>query len=542
MKIETILKSKRNLIVMAIGILVFSASMQSQVTRDHRNKGGDDPFTRLKAEAKRTKTEKSNMKSVKITVNDPNWKGETKSKIKFVPFKLEDDKGRAISSGKRIVLKNGKAATAQEVINELNEIEKKLNAKGYSLRNKTSPIISKTVTSSAYLDGKRKMVPRSKGVLKKGTVLKNYMSLEKKVKIESSTSGGRTKTITLKPFSMYTEREKIEVNKYNYLTESGTIKAKKQKGARRFINIKPKQIGNLSPISEYKPSDKRANWNFGNPKTFQASIEGTLHRYAKIYPFDPKNPEKNKSEFNVSATGKVKGTLRENSMDILNASCGFYVPSNESKKMRANMQVKILGTTIFNKSTLHSQQASFSKVHAKSFDNSFEIEVPIVAGIDFVGLVGIRGEVGFEYNGEIHRTVAMVKGKPIVNLEGYGKAGIEFLKVFGGGVEGTLSFIKGELELQAYSGIFNQNSEQIVVGINHYFGYDINILKGSLNAYAEVCVPEFVPIYGGDCKRYKHNLFDWDGFSSSGTVDQGSATYTLANIAKYDEELVIIGN
>ena len=69
-----------------------------------------------------------------------------------------------------------------------------------------------------------------------------------------------------------------------------------------------------------------------------------------------------------------------------------------------------------------------------------------------------------------------------------------------------------------------------------------NMLSGKLDAYAEVCVPDFVPIYGGDCKRITHNVFNWDGFKASGTIAEGSNTHTLANIAKYDEEPVMIGN
>jgi len=483
------------------------------------------------------------MKSVKITINDPNWKGRSKAKIKFVPFKLEDKNGRAIPPNRMITLKNDKKSTAQEAIDKLNKIEQKLNAQGYSLRNRSPNTISRTITGNKHLDGRRASAPKSVGALKKSTALKRYMSLEKKVGIASTFFNSNKKSITLKPYSMYTESEKKEINQYNFSKKSdGGVIAKKIVVPRHYQKLRTKRFANLSAITEYKPTDNVANWNFGNPNSFHASFEGRLHRYAKIYPFDSKNPEKNKSEFNVSATGKVKGTILNNSMDILYASAEFNAPSNVSKKMTAKIQVKVLGSTIFNESKSHAQEASFSDDPSISFDNSFEFEVPIIAGLDFVGLIGAKGEVGFEYKGEIQRTVALIEAKPIVNLTGYGKAGLEFAEVFGGGVEGELSFIKGNLELQAYSGIFNQNSEQIVVGINHYFGYDINMLSGSLDAYAEACVPDFVPIYGGDCKRFTHNVFKWDGFKTSGTIAEGSFTHTLLNIAKYDEEPVLIGN
>ncbi len=544
MKTKAKLKQKRIILSIIIGFLtlVYIAPVQAQIVRDHRNNKGNDPYERLKVAANKTTVLESKMKPVVITVNDPNWQGTSKEKIKFVPFKLEDNNGRAVPPNRSITLKNGIITTAQKAINKLNKAERKLNAQGYSLRNKTPKTISRTYTSNIYLDGRKATAPKSVGALKKGAVLKKYMSLEKKVGIATSFDNIKGKTITLKPYSMYTEREKKEVNKYIFSNTSGTIMAKKLIVPRRFKKFKTKRFANLSKIYEHKPKDNYANWSFGDPNSFQASIEGTLHRYAKIYPFDPKNPEKNKSEFNVSATGKAKGTLRNNSIDIINATCEFNAPSDVSKDMTAKIQIKFLGTTIINETKSHAQKTSISKNHSKSFDNSFEFTVPIIAGIDFVGLIGAKGEVGFEYEGKIERTIASIKAKPIANIRAYGKAGVEFAQVFGFGVEGELSFIKGNLDLQAYAGIFNQNSEEIVVGINHYLGYDINILSGSLDAYAEACIPDFVPFKGGDCKRYTHNIFEWDGFKASGTIDEDSLTYTLANIAKYDEEPVLIGH
>ncbi|MCW5515427.1 hypothetical protein [Muriicola sp. Z0-33] len=511
--------------------------------RDQRNKSVDDPFARLKKEAQRSPVQKNKMKAVKISSNNPNYRATSKGKIKFVPFKLEDKNGRAVSPGRSITLKNGRRTTAQQAIDKLNETEKLLNAQGFSLRNKTPKTISRTYTSNRYLNARKATAPRSVGTFRKGANLKKFMSLEKKVGVVTSFDNVKGKVITLKPFSMYTESEKKEINKYNFSkSSSGRMMAKRTIVPRRFQKFRIERIGNLSPIHEYKPADKTAIWSFGHPDTFQASIEGRLHRYAKIYPYDPNNPEKNKSEFNVSASGKVKGTILNNSMDILSASGEFNAPSDVSKKMTTNIQLKILGTAIINDNRSFPQKHSISDSYSKSFDNSFEFEVPIIAGIDFVGLIGIKGELGYEYEGKIERTVAQVDAKPLVNLKAYGKAGLEFAEVLGGGVESELTFIKADMELQAYTGIWNQNSEEIVVGINHYFGYDVNMLSGKLDAYAEVCVPDFVPIYGGDCKRITHNVFNWDGFKASGTIAEGSNTHTLANIAKYDEEPVMIGN
>jgi len=496
-----------------------------------------DPFTRLKKEAQKTAVIKSKMNPVKITANNPNWKTRSRTAIKFVPFKLEDKNGNAISPNEKVTLKTGKVITAQELIDKTNELERKLNAQGYSLRNDSKKIVSNTVTGKKFLDGRKALAPKSIGVFKNEPEVKRFMSLEKKVNVAGLSPFGKTKTITLKPYSSYTESEKKEVNNYNYSNKSGTVMAQKITKPRRFDKFKTQKVGNLSKLYKVDKTNKK-NWGFGHPSTFQASMEGSITRFAIIYPFDPQKPEKNKSEFRVSATGKAKGALFGNEMDILNASGEFYAPSDVSKNMSAKIQVKALETSLFSLNKSYPQKKSFSREHGKTFDKSFAIEIPIITGIDFKGLIGVKGEVGFEYEAKIERTVASIHAKPIVNLEGYAEAGVEFLDLLGGGVGGKLKFIKGEFDLNAHTGIWNQNSEEIVVGINYYFGYDVEMLSGEMYAYLEACVK-----YIGCYRPLEHTFFKWDGFKDSGTIIKGdNVPFTLANIAKYNDAPVFTQN
>ncbi|WP_296380147.1 hypothetical protein [Winogradskyella sp.] len=495
-----------------------------------------DPFTRLKKEAQKTVLKKSKMESVKITTNNPNWKTRSRTEIEFVPFKLEDDNGKPISPNEKITLKTGKIITAQELIDKTNDLERKLNKQGYSLRNNSKKIISTTVTGKQFLDDRKALAPKSIGAFKNEPQVKNFMSLEKKVKVGGRSPRGRRKTITLKPYSMYSEREKKLVNTYNFLNTSGNVLAQKTTKLRNYKDFKLKKLGNLSKLYKVDITNKR-DWGFGNPSTFQAKIEGSINRFAIIYPFDSKNPDRNKSEFKVTAKGKAKGALFGNEMDILNASCMFYAPSNISKNMVASVSVKAMETTLFSLNKSYPQRKSFSKTHGKTFDKSFEIEIPIIAGIDFKGLIGVKGEVGFEYEAKIERTVASVHAKPIVDLKGYAEAGVEFLDLLGGGVGGKLTFIKGEFDLNAHTGIWSQNSEEIVLGIKYYFGYDVEMLSGEMYAYLEACIK-----YIGCYRPVEHQFFKWDGFKDSGTIVEGDILIPLANIARYDEQPVLSQN
>lgn len=499
-----------------------------------------DPFTRLKKEAQKTAIIKSEKNPIIINQSNRNWEliKKNKRKITFVPFKLEDKEGNPIEPNKRVTLKNGNTTTAQAFINEINILEKKLNAQGYSLRNNDEKVVSRLVTDNKFLDGRRSLAPKSIGSFKSEIEVKRFMSLEQKVKVAGPSQGGKSKLITLKPYSSYTTKERNNLNKYSFTTKSGAIVAEKKALKNKPLkDRKLKRVGNLSKLYEVNKTNSK-NWNFGNPEVFQASIEGSITRFAKIYPFIVEKKDSNKSEFRVKASSKVKGSLLGNNVDVLNASGDFYAPSNLSKNMFAKVQIKAFETSLFSLNKTYPQKKSFSETYAKTFDESFPIRIPLLPGIEFKGLIGVKGEVGFEYSAEIARTVASVHAKPLIDLKVYGEGGLSLIGVVGGGVEANLTLIKGELDLNAYTGIFNQNSEEIVAGVNYYFGYNIEILSGSLSAFGEVCSPIDIP-FVDDCYRKTHKLFDWSGFKDSGTIIAGGFTpITLVNITRFDEEPV----
>ena len=425
-----------------------------------------NPFSRLKAAAKKSSKSVSSLSPVKITKNNQYWKEIKKSKKAFVPFKLEDKNGNPVSPNKNIILKNGNNITAQEFINKANEYEKKLNNLGFSLRDSRRILLSKTITAPIFLDQKVAKTKKSIAPRRLGNNLKNYMNPNNKV-------GG----LTLKPYSTYSNSEKQKLKSYRFSEKNGNLIAKKVAVPLKKAIFKKPTYGTLKNIYEVDKT-KRYDWNFGNPNTFQASIEGSINYYAKIYPFNEDNPNESLSEFRVKAIGKAKGSLFGYSQDILNASAEFYAPAKTSEKMTARITIKAVGTTLFNINKKYTQSVSYTKIYGKSFDKSFPIQIPIGLGIDFKGLIGIKGEAGFEYGTQINRTFVQANAKPIVDLEGYAEAGVEFLGLLGGGVGGNLTFIKGDLALHGFAGLLNQNSEELLFAASYYFDYDLNILSG----------------------------------------------------------------
>ena len=488
-----------------------------------------DPYSRLKLAADKSSTEKNQLTPVKIQRTDPNWKPINKAPIPFRPFELKDKNGAPVQPNRPFTLRNGRTITAKEFIEKLNEIEKKANAQGYTLRSSTPVVVSKTVTDRQTLSGNLKSLPVSIAPLKTEAEVKAFMSPYRKVG-----------DLTLKPFDEYTKEEKQLLSTYSF-SKSGArgVTTTKLNRAKRIRPELPLIVG--SPKSLYNTDiTNTKTWERGASETFQVGIEGKLHRYAKIYPFNPEHPEKSQSEFKVSASGRIWGSLFSHSIDLLNGSVEFYAPADADKKMSAKINIKAAGITLYNFSREYEQSMSFSDTYGKNFDKSFPIEVPIGYGFEFKGKIGIKGSIGFEYGGSLYRSFASVQGKPIAEIDGYAEAGLEFLDIIGGGVGGKLTLLKGSLGLDAFAGIWSQDAEQIVLAISYHFGYDLEMLSGSLYCYVDVCYPDWVPFKGGDCSRlFDHELFEWEGLKRSGTIAEGTESFVLANIWAVERPLLM---
>ena len=151
------------------------------------------------------------------------------------------------------------------------------------------------------------------------------------------------------------------------------------------------------------------------------------------------------------------------------------------------------------------------------------------SGINFSGKIGVRGSAGIEYSGTLYRTFASANVSPVAQISGYAEAGVNVIGIFGLGVGGQLTFVKGDLDLQAFVGIWSQNSEKIVLAYTYAFEYDIELLKGKLYAYAEACSPIPLP-FVDDCVKYTHDIFTWSGYDKSGVIAADSKTFVIANL------------
>jgi hypothetical protein len=453
---------------------------------------------------------------VVVPVNPADWKLFQKTPIVYKHFPMVGKNGAAIAPFTPITLKSGKKITASEYFARLNKTEKTLNAQGYTIRNSRTEKISAHVTGREFLEDMVAKHVKPIGLLRTEAQLTSLMSTTRQVG-----------NIVLKPESEYTAAERNALNNVYFETQGDNIIAKIknfQSGAAAPIPgvVAPVNPKALKTINEKDDEE----WSVGKQSTIKAGVRGELTRVASIYQFNPQSPGTSMSSFRVIGKGNVYGYLLNKKFDLLKAEANFFAPADSAKKMTARVKADVAGFNIFNFNTSYPQKKTITGNRTQSINQSFPIEgFPIGGGLSFTGKIGVKGSAGLKYNATLGRGYVTASTTPSANISAYAEAGLEFLDFLGGGVGGTLTFIQGKLELRGSLFLALQNAEQIVVGYSHYFGVDLNLLKGRLYVYVEACVP-----FTDWCKRWEHDIFDWDGEKAKGTISEGQKTLTIANL------------
>lgn len=477
----------------------------------HTLNAQDNPYERMKKAAKAKPVYKSELPAVTVTTKSPVWKSVFKSPIQYKPIEMVDKTGRRILPDEIITLKNGKKITAKEFFETLNAIEKKLNAQGQSLRNSNQRLASFTETKKNYLEGRVQYLPKPIGGLRSKDEIKTILNPSKKIG-----------PFQLKPINQYTPEEKKKIQLVSFQNNKGQLTVKPIiKTARPVLQIPPASV----PFKTiYNVTSK--DWNIGDVNTFQAGISGDLTREVKVYSIDFLDPEKSKMELKVAAKGRVYGSLYNNSMDLMNVKAEFFSPSDVTRNMTSNLFISLGGTTVLNLTTPYNDIQTITGRQDLDIQKEFPVRIPIVAGIDFVGRLGVEGVVGVEYDASFGRMFAGLQLKPLAEINGYAEAGVQLVHMLEGGVGFNLTFLRGNLDLQAFIGVMGGNENQLLIAETYYYGYEVSTLNGKVYCYWEFCSPIPLPFID-DCYRKEHTLFEWSGYSKSGTIDEGNKQYII---------------
>ena len=474
-------------------------------------KAQEDPYHRMKIAASARPVYKSELHAVIVTPTSPVWKSASKSPIQYKPIEMVDKNGRHIQPDEIITLKNGNKITAKEFFETLNDIEKKLNVQGHSLHVNNQKVASFTDTRAKFLEGRLQNLPKPIAGIRTKEEIEKILNPSIKVG-----------TIQLKPISQYTSEERRKLKSVSFHDNMGRVTIKpKNKTIAPVLQIPPPSVP-FKTISNVTSKD----WSIGDINTFQAGISGDLTREVKVYSIDYFDPEKSKIELKVAAKGRVYGSIYGNSMDIMNVSTEFYSPSDQSQNMTSNLIVSLGGMTVLNLTTPYTDIETIRGRQDMSIHKEFPVRIPIVAGMDFVGRLGVEGVVGVEYDASMGRMFAGLQVKPLAELNVYAEAGFQLVRLLEGGVGYKMTFLRGNLDLEAFIGVMGGNENQLLIAETYYYGYEISTLSGQVYCYWELCSPIPLP-FVDDCYRKEHILFDWIGNSESGTMDEGNKQYII---------------
>ena len=489
-----------------------------------------DPFTLLKQAASQRTLQREMVANVALSENDGRRRVERKTALAFRPFEMVDKGGRKIDPNETVTV-NGRSIRAQEFFDKLNEIEKEQNAKGYSIRD-NRPLIVDIVTPASSLDGNAERMPKSISRLKTAGELETVTAATKRVG-----------NVELKYSGEYSAAEKKKLSETTFSTDaSGTLSASytpppatKTTSANKLSNMTGVWGGNKnlpattatgtsagtsSPVKLINETSTK-DWSFGADSTLRAGFKADLTRYAKIYPFNPQSPGKSLSEFRVNCNARVYGTIFNHTLNFFSAGMEFYAPSDSTKQMTAKGTISAVGITILSMNESATQSKTYSKFSGIHYDKSFGITIPICCGVSFTGTIGVKGDVGLNYNGGLYRTVAKLEATPVIDLKGYAEGGLQAgIVKFGAGAE--ITFIKAQAPLYGLVGIWNQDARQIVVGYSYYMGYDLSMLSGRLYGFADICCP-----FIGCARVGEVNFFKWGGYTQSGTIADGTTSYVI---------------
>lgn len=491
---QRVFLQKKNLRLLLPALVIFAVS-SLQVK-------AQDPFMRLKTAAMAGQTQTLQLSKVTLTSSNPVWKPVSLKPVTYVPFPMQDAFGKTLKPTDKVTLKNGKVITALEYFTQLNDVEKKLNLQGYSVRTGPSvTTVSKVLTPLTDLAGRVSLLSTSIGPLRSEEALKSYMNTEKKVG-----------TLILKPIDKYTAEELETVSNTNFAVSNNVI-SQIGNAVTTSVTQAPPAPTVLKGLNEFTTKD----WYVGNPATFKAGIKGTLTRKAQFYNY-PNSKQLN--EYRVTVNGTVYGTIFNNTLNLLTGDAEFYAPSDPTKPLSATLTIRIVNAVVLNLNETYPQYKNLAQTKAAPVDQFFPIEVPIVAGVNFSGKIGVRGSVGIESSADIYRSYLMTRVKPVADIMAYVEAGANVLGVLELGVGGNLTFLKSNIDMEASVGLYSANARQVVAFYNYYMGYDLNMLSGNLFGYADVN-------YFLDTKRFTHEFFNWTGFRQSGTTAEAFNTYTF---------------
>jgi hypothetical protein len=360
--------------------------------------------------------------------------------------------------------------TGRQLLDEINKLEQKYNALGYSIRRPvTTPIVIKE-------------------------------SIVKRDLLQRQLQNSKLKYRPLVP---------VKAPKF----------ANMQANYTQRLNQMPSIVQNLNKIQPSlsetipQPINQEKNYDdyWGDRDFFAAGLHGKIKFYA------------DKDKIQASAEGKATAVVFNHEWTILSINGGSEAPTTKSDgQMHAYLKVTALGDDLFAPIDRRGK-APLPIVEDDqniSVDESVKIPVVELGPFSINVTLGFHGQAGIRYGIYLNPGNLQARFMPYLETSAYGQVGLNVwvLVSIEAGIGARLTLFNDYLTLSAIAGIgFDQ--PQPYFFYEYYAKNTIDALSGEIYAYVTVD-------YYIDSTTWKWNIFSWNGFHHDGYVI-GPVTYNV---------------
>ncbi len=395
-----------------------------------------------------------------------------KAPVTHKPFQLPAPKmgEKAITPDTQVKLRNGKTVTAEEVLKELNKIEKMLNDLGHSLRDdpKTNLVVKTRIDEKARAEKAKAITARHVTPKKAGAAAPTAAQLLARAKAASAKAA--------------TPAHKAAVKK-----------------------LAGKPMVKVAPGSQGRKGSTVKKWDLrlGRRNIIAAFLEGKLE------------VKGDKDSMDLLGDAAAGGYLVNHRIEVLKANGSIHAGTTS----RANLKVALAGRTLVNVSKQGKTEWHKSDGFRKTFDKSVSYRF-VVAVIPIQVRLGVHGSVGVRYFVGVQPTHASLQVVPAVNADVYAQASVDVL-VAGAGVEGRLKLLDLTLTFGAELTLGHDNGG-VFLAEHVYADSRLKMLSGRISLFAEVTLPDvdLNPFHfhiGVKRKRIaQKDLWNWRGLNTHG--------------------------
>jgi hypothetical protein len=389
--------------------------------------------------------------------------------IAFAPFEMRDQKtGKPIPPDEQITLANGKRMTVRQYFDQINDLEKKLNSNGFSLRQPSA-----------------KDAPMQEGVVP------HALLQQQTQRVLAAHQPGTA----AQPFNIRSaERE------HNSLP---TLRLEQLKG---ITLVKPPKKVNYG---------WSWGWGVGDPALFATNID------IKLSMDGVKAQTGTATSVDVAAEAKAGGSIFNNAFDILRVTGNMHAA--DTGALNGKLDVFVLGNNIYSLSKTGSAKLYKSDNVSKSLDKAVHVDFPL-GPIPFSATVGIQGTAGVGYVLSVAPIAARLSGGPFVRSKAYAQVAVD-IDIARAGVEGDLTLLDYGLNLDGEVSFGIDPANKPYFKTHAEVSQNMKMLGGELYAFAEACVPcgDFgsncgFPFFSCDEKWRLITFFNWKGFEYNGVL------------------------